>query len=207
MAFRLICLLIGYLFGCFQTSYIVGRLTHGIDIREHGSKNAGMTNSLRVMGRKAGAVVFLGDVTKALLAFFMGSYFFEGDMFAGLYVLPGLYAGLGAVLGHNFPFFLKFKGGKGVASTLAVMLGINWQAALIVYALGISAIIATRYISLASMFMTAAAPVLFWLFGLNLETILVSAVMGVMAWVLHRENIKRLIRGTENKFSLKGSKK
>ena len=206
MAFRLVCLLIGYAFGCFQTSYIVGRLAKGIDIREHGSKNAGMTNSFRVMGRKAGAVVFLGDILKTLLAFFVASCLYDGDMFAGAYVLPGLYAGLGAVLGHNFPFFLKFKGGKGISATLAVMLGIYWQSALIVYTLGFFTIAATRYISLASLLMTAAAPVLFWVFGQDLETVIVSAVMGVMAWVMHRENIKRLLSGTENKFSLKGKK-
>jgi glycerol-3-phosphate acyltransferase PlsY len=200
--FRLVCILIGYLLGCIQTGYIIGRIK-GIDIREHGSKSAGMTNSLRVMGRGVGAAVLLGDAAKALLAYFIGSLLFEGDVFTGGYILPGLYAGLGVVLGHNFPFYMKFKGGKGIASTCGLVLGADWRAALIMYVLLLSTIAVSRFVSLGSLVMTALMPVLFWLFGYGIEAAGVALIMSVMAWVRHRENIQRLFSKTENKFTLK----
>jgi glycerol-3-phosphate acyltransferase PlsY len=200
--FRIVCLLIGYAFGCLQTAYIIGKIK-GIDIRDYGSKSAGMTNSVRVMGRKAGAVVLLVDAAKALLAYLLCLYLFEGDMFLGGYILPGLYAGLGAVLGHNFPFYMKFKGGKGMACTLGMMLVADWRAALIIYAAGVLTIAVSRFVSLASLLMSALIPVLFWLFGYGPEAAGVGALLTIMAWIRHKDNIKRLLAGEENKFSLK----
>ncbi len=112
---RIICLGIGYLFGIFQTAYIYGRIK-GIDIREHGSGNAGTTNALRVLGKKAGLIVFLGDVAKTVLAVLLVRLLF-GRRYGDMLPLLGMYAAAGAILGHNFPVQLGFKGGKGIACT------------------------------------------------------------------------------------------
>ena len=204
---RLICLLIGYVFGCIQTAYIVGKVTKNIDVREHGSGNAGTSNVIRVIGRKAGIIVFVCDVLKAIAAFVLCAILFNGggSFFAnGLPIVPGLYAGLGVVIGHNFPFFLKFKGGKGIASSLGVMLALDLQAALIVYAVGFVIILLTRYMSLASLTMSLLFPILILIFfNHQLETFFVTFFMAVMAFYLHRGNIQRLVSGTERKLELR----
>ena len=119
---RILCVLIGYCFGIFQTAYIYGKL-NGIDIREHGSGNAGTTNALRVLGKKAGLIVFLGDLLKAfipcILARVVGIYFFPAIVIPMI-----LWTGLGVVIGHNYPFYMHFKGGKGIAATGGVILGL-----------------------------------------------------------------------------------
>ena len=108
---RIIWLVIGYIFGLFQTGYIVGKLHH-IDIRQQGSGNAGSTNAVRVMGWKAGLCTFAGDVLKCVLAICLTRYIYRDTAYAPMLAM---YAGVGATLGHNFPFYLKFKGGKGIA--------------------------------------------------------------------------------------------
>jgi len=201
--YRIIALLIGYALGMFQTSYIVGR-AKGIDIREHGSKNAGFTNTNRILGRKAGAIVFLCDILKAVLAFVIASLLFDGGgtFFATANILPGLYAGAGAILGHNFPAVLKFKGGKGISCSVGLILTLDWRVALITFLVGIIAVIIFRYISLTSLLMTLLAPILLLIFGYEIEAVAVMAGLWALAWFMHRENILRLIRGEENRFSL-----
>ena len=114
---RGICLVVGYLFGMIQTAYIYGRL-HGIDIREHGSGNAGTTNTLRVLGKKAGLVVFLGDLAKTIIPVLTVGFIIRAYLpdYTDYVFLLRLYTGFGAILGHNFPFYLGFKGGKGIAA-------------------------------------------------------------------------------------------
>ena len=203
---RIICLLIGYAFGCIQTAYITGRIARDIDIREHGSGNAGMTNVLRTIGRRAGIIVFSSDVLKAIAAFVIAALIFNGggSFFAdGLPLQPGLYAGLGAVLGHNFPFFLKFKGGKGISTTLGVMLVLDWRAAIIVYIVGAIIIALTKYISLASITMVVLFPILLWVvFGHSVEILVVMIILAAMAIFLHRGNVQRLLAGNERKVEL-----
>ena len=199
---RLVCLLIGYGFGCIQTAYIVGKVVKNIDVRDYGSGNAGMTNVLRVVGRKAGMLVFVCDVLKALAAFVVCSLIFSGggSFFpASLPLEPGLYAGLGVLLGHNFPFFLKFRGGKGIASSLGIMLALDWRAALVVYVVGAGIIAATRYISLCSLTMVLLFPVLLVVFRHQPEVVAITIIMAAMAFFLHRGNIQRLVSGTERK--------
>ena len=113
--FRIICLLIGYGFGCFQSAYILCRLIGHIDIRTVGSGNAGFTNTTRILGKKVGIAVFIIDILKIILAYIVCSMIFDGDgsFVSGTSLLPGIYAGIGAVLGHNFPCYLGFRGGKG----------------------------------------------------------------------------------------------
>ena len=116
---RLLCLAIGYLFGLFQTSYILGRV-HGIDIREYGSHNAGTTNMLRTMGLKAGLLTFAGDCGKCILAVVLVRVVF-GKTHADILPLLEFYAAAGTILGHNYPFYLGFRGGKGIAATAGLV--------------------------------------------------------------------------------------
>lgn len=118
---RVICLVMGYVFGLFQTGYLYGKMNH-IDIRNYGSGNSGTTNALRVMGKKAGLIVFAGDFLKTVFACLAARIIFKGSPDTDLYVL---YAGLGVVLGHNFPCYLNFKGGKGIASMAGILVSMG----------------------------------------------------------------------------------
>lgn len=203
--FRLICLLIGYALGCIQSAYIVGRLMGHIDIREYGSGNAGFTNTARVLGKKAGIIVFVTDFLKVIAAYHICAAVFDGSgsFISGSSLLPGLYGGIGGVLGHNFPFYLKFRGGKGIACTLGLMLCIDWKAALIAYVIGLIVFLAKKYISLSSLTMTLVFPIVMAVMGCPLEEVILLFVLCAMAYIKHISNIKRLIAGTENKFGFK----
>ena len=113
--FRLICILIGYCIGCIESAHVVGKLWR-VDLRQHGSGNLGTTNALRVLGKKAGAMVFIGDILKSVIAFLICRAIFKDNA-----TVAGLFGSVGAVLGHNYPFYLNFKGGKGIA----VMIGMT----------------------------------------------------------------------------------
>ncbi len=210
---RVACLLIGYVCGLFQTAYIYGRI-NGIDIREHGSGNSGTTNALRVLGKKDGLIVFAGDILKILAAGFLVTVLFnQGDFFGDRAALYKLYAGLGAVLGHNFPFYLNFKGGKGIAVTSGLILMMDWRITilcLIAFALTVGL---TRYVSLGSLVITALF-MISWIFlgqtgrlaltpaHLPESYVLVFLIVAMAYW-RHRANIKRLIAGTESKIGQK----
>ena len=208
---RLIALGIGYVFGLFQTGYIYGK-SKGIDIRNEGSGNAGTTNSLRVLGIKAGLITFLGDLFKAIFAVLLVLLLFRNKYPDAVKILE-LYAGFGAVLGHNFPFYLKFKGGKGNTRTSGMILAVCPLAAPICLALFIGSIAITRYVSLGSILVVVSYLVQVIVFGqlgylridaaLLPEFYIVSACFTAMALWRHRSNIKRLLSGTENKFALK----
>ena len=141
---RVICLLIGYVFVLFQTGYIVGKIKH-IDIRKQGSGNAGSTNAVRVMGWKAGAMTFAGDVLKCVLAVLLVRYLYRDT---DMTLLLGMYAGFGATLGHNFPFYLKFKGGKGIAVLAGLVVSTGFLLVPVPLAAFLIAVIFTRYVSL-----------------------------------------------------------
>lgn len=210
---RVACLLIGYVCGLFQTAYIYGRI-NGIDIREYGSGNSGTTNALRVLGKKAGLIVFAGDILKILAAGFLVTVLFnQGDFFGDRAALYKLYAGLGAVLGHNFPFYLNFKGGKGIAVTSGLILMMDWRITilcLIAFALTVGL---TRYVSLGSLVITALFMISWIFLGQTGRLVLTPAhlpesyvlvfLIVAMAYWRHRANIKRLIAGTESKIGQK----
>lgn len=208
---RIIALFIGYLFGIFQTGYLYGK-KHGIDIRTQGSGNAGTTNTLRVLGWKAGLVTFAGDLLKAMLAVGVVHFIFKGKYPEAVKILD-LYAGLGAVLGHNFPFYLKFKGGKGIACTAGMILAVCIQTAPICLLLFILSIAVTRYVSLGSILVVISYLIQVIIFGqmgwLGVdaaylpEFYVVSACFTALGLWRHRANIKRLLNGTENKFGMK----
>lgn len=211
---RLICLVIGYIIGCIQTAFIVGRIMGKIDIRDFGSGNAGTTNVTRVLGAKAGAIVFISDILKAVIAYSICTVLFKGGgtFFGEGNILWGIYAGVGVILGHDFPFYLNFKGGKGIASTLGLILCVDWRVALTTYAFGLAVVIIKKYISLCSLVMVVVAPASMVLFSLimgnkiNTEAVLLMSAIGFLAYYQHIPNIKRLIKGEENKFSIKRNK-
>ena len=180
-----------------------------IDIREHGSGNAGTTNTVRVLGAKAGAIVFFLDLFKVIVSYILCSLIFggNGSFVSGSSYLPGIYAGIGAVLGHNFPFYLKFKGGKGIACTLGMMLCIDWKIALITYAIGFVLFIIKWYVSLSSLLMALLFPILLIVFRFDTESVLLCFALCALAYIKHSGNIKRLLNGTESKFSLKKKEK
>jgi len=194
---RLLYILIGYALGCIQTAYIIGKI-RGVDLRTKGSGNLGATNALRVMGAKLGLITFGTDILKAVIAFIVMKYLLNGGD------LGGLYGGLGVVLGHNFPFYLKFKGGKGIAVTAGVMLVLNPLITLIIIAAMVGLIIITKYVSLGSIIgMLSMAVFGVFKYHNDVEMMILILVLATLAIYMHRSNIKRLLTGTENKLNLK----
>ena len=193
--FRLIVLIMGYVLGLIQMAYIVGRFK-GIDIREHGSGNSGTTNALRVMGSKAGLLVFAVDMAKAI-----GAVILARHLFPDYPAVAGIYAGLGTILGHCFPFYLRFKGGKGIACYVGMLLAINPMMGLTLLAIGASLLIFTRYMSVTSLVVTGLTPMFLGMWRFSSEVIVVSVMAAVLCYVLHKDNIIRLLQGTERQLS------
>ncbi|NOY14468.1 MAG: glycerol-3-phosphate acyltransferase [Deltaproteobacteria bacterium] len=190
-------LLIGaYLIGAIPTGVIMTKLAGGEDIRQLGSGNIGATNVYRTAGRKLGVITLLGDCLKAVIPLLIADYAFHYQ--GGALALVGL----AAFIGHCFPIYLGFKGGKGVATALGVFLVLSPQSILAALILFILVLWRWRYISLASISAAAAIPFLILLFERSLPVFLVSlAIAGIVIW-RHRANIDRLRTGTENQFSL-----
>ena len=203
-----LCLVVGYVFGCFQTGYFYGK-SKGIDIRNYGSGNAGTTNTLRVLGKKAGYITYLGDALKAIFAILLIKYVIYGQL-----IIPSMdfhlllaYTGLGVAFGHNYPFYLNFKGGKGIATTSGVMLALDIRIGLIGIIGFFIIFFATRYVSVGSLYMSIVFPICVLVFYPGeWHLFIVSVVFWLMAWMRHRENIKRLMTGTENRFARKKKK-
>ena len=205
---RVICLVIGYVFGLLQTGYLVGKMHH-MDIRKYGSGNAGSTNALRVMGWKAGAMTFAGDCLKCVLAAALVTLIFRNKS-PEILPLLRLYAGVGATLGHNFPFYMKFKGGKGIASSVGIVFAFDWRMVPICAVLFFSSVVPTGFMSLGSLGILSGFFVQTIVFGqLGLlkmatqflpETYVLAGILTALAFWQHRANIKRLVTGTENKF-------
>ena len=198
----------GYVIGCLQSAYIIGRLRGNIDIRQHGSGNAGMTNVIRVMGFRTGLAVLFTDVAKAVFAVILANFIFHGRLWGmvGIEYLPGLLAGLGVILGHNFPFYLGFKGGKGVASTLGVVIMFYWPILAIAAGVGLVVLAISRYMSLASLVAFAALFAATCVFFNQVEIIFVMGIICALPFYTHRANIVRLYRGNENRFGRGGKK-
>lgn len=201
----IICLILGYAFGCFSTGYVVGKINH-LDIRKYGSGNIGTTNALRTLGKKAAAVTLLGDVIKCIIPTLLIRFLiFPGD--ADIELLA-LITGVGAVLGHNYPFYMHFKGGKGIAAMSGAIIMFcvfnDWRIVPFELALFIVTVAISRYVSLGSLFISIAFPV--WVAfdtGFDVPMILVSCIYTLSAFYSHRENIKRLLNGTERKIGEK----
>lgn len=212
---RLVSVLIGYAFGLIQTGYIYGKM-HNVDIRKQGSGNAGTTNALRTMGWKAGIITLLGDCFKCVFAVVL-VHLIYGKSHADILPVLSMYAGMGAVLGHNYPFYLNFKGGKGIAATAGLILSTTnvWM---ILICLGAFLLIVgvTRYVSLGSLAVATIYLIEVIVYGHMggyavsqaglYEMYVIAALLMISAFYKHKANIGRLLSGTENKLSVGKSK-
>ena len=195
----LLVMLLSYFFGCFNGSFMVSHFIIRDDVRKHGSGNAGLTNFYRTYGAKYALLVIACDMGKTVAACLLGSFFFRCLGWDG--TLGTLLAGLGCELGHIFPVFYGFRGGKGILSGGTLVLLLNWRVAAVAWALFLLLWLTTRYVSLASFTATCSAPItVYFVYGHNwLYTGLCLAVAALVVWC-HRENIQRLLHGTEKKF-------
>ncbi len=208
---RVLCIIIGYVFGLFQTAYFYGK-SKGIDIREHGSGNSGTTNALRVLGTKAGLIVFAGDCLKCILAVVLVRVLF-GETYGDVIYLLCIYTAAGAILGHNFPFYMGFKGGKGIAATAGLILSFHPSFIPMGVILFFGAFFLTHYVSLGSLLVYVGFVTQLIISGQSglfgnmsqahlIEMYIVAFLLAVMAFWKHRANIVRLIHGEENKTYL-----
>lgn len=217
VCFAALFLLIGYGFGCFSTGYIVGKMS-GHNIQTEGSGNIGTTNALRTMGAKGGALTFGGDLLKAFIPTLAVRFIFCPNMGYSpqLTYLMTLIIGLGVVIGHNFPFYLHFKGGKGIAVSAAVIVASSsnsmtgWIMIATFLALFIGVVAITRYVSLGSLVVVWYFPIYVILLYKNHELFVVMLIVALLftmfAYIKHAGNIKRLLNGTERKLGEKKEK-
>ena len=207
---RIACTVIGYLFGMVQTAYFYGRLK-GIDIRKHGSGNAGTTNTLRVLGTGAGAVVLIGDMIKCVLAILLTSFLFGKSHPEILYVLK-IYTAFGCVIGHDFPFYMNFKGGKGIACTAGYLCAFHYSFIPMFLIAFLVPFLITHYVSLGSLCIYAGFLIMLiaegqmGVFGMSqpalIEMYVIAFLMATLAFWQHRANILRLLKGEERKTYL-----
>ncbi|MGL5751979.1 MAG: glycerol-3-phosphate 1-O-acyltransferase PlsY [Paraclostridium sp.] len=196
----IIIVVVAYLLGNISTSYIIAKRMLGVDIRTQGSGNAGSTNALRVLGKKAGAMTFIGDLLKGMLAVFIAriiANIINVDPITAAYI-----AVVFVVVGHNWPALLGFKGGKGVATSLGAMIAVNPIIALSCFATFGVIVYITRYVSLGSVLSISISPIIMIALK-NYKGFLVTLFLSVSVIYTHRENIKRLLNRTERKIGEK----
>lgn len=208
---RVFAVLIGYVFGLFQTGYFVGK-AKGIDIRDYGSKNAGTTNVLRTLGAQYGAIVLIGDALKCILAVVVCHFIFKNSCSDWIKLIQ-LYAGAGAILGHNFPFYMHFRGGKGIAATAGLVISFGPLLTILGIITFFGTFFLTHYVSLGSMLVYVSLMIEVVILGehgyfgfapeiarqMQNEFYVIVFLLGVMAFVRHKDNIKRLLNHTERK--------
>lgn len=205
----LILVLISYLLGSFPTAVWVGKIFHGIDIREHGSKNAGATNTFRVLGNIWGWIVLIIDISKGYVAATVP--LFLTDFYLGFkdeVLIYQLIASFCVIIGHVFPVFANFRGGKGVATTLGIILAINLDTALISLGIFLIIFMMTSYVSLGAIIASVVFPFISF-FAMKEDArimIIFSILVSLIVLFSHRKNINRLMRGEENKMNFFGRK-
>lgn len=210
MIYDILIVVGAYLIGSIPSAVWIGKLFKGVDVREHGSKNAGATNTMRVLGVKTGLPVLLIDVFKGFAAVKLA--LLSPDFLPGTnaYVNFQLALGVAAVLGHVFPVFAGFRGGKGVATIVGILLALHWQATLVAVAVFFISLFISKYVSLSSLMMGLSYPIsIFFIFKTDSISLKIfSVVVCVALFITHRKNISRLLNGTESKATfLFGEKK
>jgi len=201
----ILIILLAYLVGSFPTSIVVGRMTRRIDIREHGSKNAGGTNAFRVLGWKAGLFVAMVDILKGVLATLLVAKI-RIDPLTLDYELVQIISGTSAVIGHVWTVLAKFKGGKGVVTGAGMIIALFPWASLICFIIFAALVLTTRYVSLGSIIATSSLPFILLtfdrMFGKSVSNSLLTFSILISGLIIftHRSNIRRLINGTENRF-------
>jgi acyl phosphate:glycerol-3-phosphate acyltransferase len=191
-----LALVFGYLCGSIPFGLVLTRLAGGPDLRSIGSGNIGATNVLRTGRRGLAAATLIGDMLKGIVAVLVAGAVLGRDF--------ALAAALGAFLGHLFPVWLGFRGGKGVATYIGVLLGLVWPAAIVFCVVWLAVAALTRYSSLAALVASAAAPVFLWWRG-NLAEAELFLLLSALLWIMHRGNIARLVNGTEGKIGTRSS--
>lgn len=210
--------LISYLLGSLNFGVILSKKLENDDVRQHGSGNAGTTNMMRSYGKGIGMLTIFGDIAKVFVAIYLTISILENTIiYNAIYelvescksnvdfeMLVKLYSGLFAVIGHIFPCYFGFKGGKGVATSGGMVIAIDWRIALILLVIFFLTILITKYVSLGSILMAIFFPVFMGVFHKSIILVSISLVFTIIVVVAHRENVKRLLNHTENKI---GSKK
>ena len=187
----IIAAIIGYSFGCIQTAFIIGKLVKKIDIRQHGSNNAGASNVTNVLGWKYGVITALVDILKAVAAVIVIKVIFP-DVPELVFV-----AGVLSILGHIFPIYLKFKGGKGTASLIGMFLAIDIKIALLLAAILIILTLVTDYIAVGAIFMFVTAPIAVYIFNYLMLGVGLCIILTIVCFFKHYINIVRIIHGNE----------
>ena len=200
----LLAAVIAYFCGCFNGAVIVSKYILRDDVRNHGSGNAGLTNFFRTFGGPLTFVVILTDVLKAIAAIWVGTLLFRRLVAddAMVVALAEYWSGLFCLLGHMFPCMFHFKGGKGILSGGTIAIMIDWRIALVVWGGFLLLAILTRYVSLGSCWAGASFPFVTWFVYQSSVITALGAIIGLLILYMHRSNIRRLLTGTENKFSL-----
>lgn len=197
--------IVAYLLGSIPSAVWIGKLMHGVDVRDFGSGNAGATNTFRVLGKKAGSIVLLMDIVKGLLATYLVNLTNISPQISPYqYVNIQLLFGLLAVIGHLFPLFAQFKGGKGIATLFGMIMCIDYKPALLCMGIFIFILLVTRYVSLGSILAAVSFPILIvYVFKEDVPLFIAFGITAALMVVLtHQKNIKKLVNGTENKAKL-----
>lgn len=197
MVLPIIAIVISYLLGSVSFSVVIAKWMKGIDIRQHGSGNAGATNTLRVLGKGPAIGVLALDVLKGMGAVWLGKWLGADNGW-----IPVL-CGIAAIVGHNWPVYFRFKGGKGIATTIGVMATLSFLPALFAGIIAILSIVFTRYVSLGSLLFTGLLPIFIVLLGRPWEVFWASLLLCIFAFVRHRSNIVKIVQGKENKIGSK----
>lgn len=202
-------ILIAYVLGSIPNALWVGKTFKNIDVREHGSKNTGSTNAARVLGPKLGIFTLILDILKGALPTYLGIVLGANLLtrITGIDKLDIIVIGMAAILGHTFSLFLKFKGGKAVATTLGVFLVLVPYAILILLVIFFVIFGLTRYVSLASIISAVVLPIAVYFTTRHIPLTVLGIIIGLLVIIRHKENIKRLINGTESKLSFSKDKK
>ena len=191
--YYIIAAALAYFIGSFPTGLLIGKWLCGIDIRQYGSKNIGTTNMFRTLGVYPASIVLVIDILKGVLAVIFAMYLTTD-------VSVHLLAAAGAILGHNYSCWLGFRGGRGVATSLGILLTLMPQTSLIVFIVWAIIVFVTRYVSLASLVAATLTPLLAYYLAYDLKIQIFAALMALLVIVGHKDNIKRLLAGTENKI-------
>lgn len=201
---NIIAIILAYLIGSIPSSVWIGRIFFGIDVREHGSGNAGATNTLRVLGNKAGITVLVLDALKGWMAVHL-SHIFGNNLTGNYFVDFQLILALFAVLGHVFPVFVGFRGGKGIATLMGIVIAMFPGPVLISISIFLIVFLSTRYVSLGSIITAITFPfIVYFVFDIRIISLIVfSILISIFVPITHRNNIKRLIKGKESKISFK----
>lgn len=210
----IIVAVLSYLLGSLNFGVILSKKLQKDDVRNHGSGNAGTTNMVRNYGKGIGALTIVGDMLKVMVAIIIAKLIISVDELSAVQLFANntniiikSFAGFFAVLGHIYPCYFNFRGGKGVATSGGMVFMIDWRIALILLAMFIIVVAITKYVSLGSLVMAVCYPIFIFVFYKSLPITIIAAVFAIIVIVAHRENIKKLFNHTENKMSFKKTKK